>query len=67
MEPRVVDLGENERDYTRKSFSSVSISVYGLNIVIDDQSAGLNIIYESHDWWKSGFLIKKKVELTQIT
>ena len=36
MEPRVVDLGENERDYTRKSFSSVSISVYGLNIGIDD-------------------------------
>ena len=65
MEPRVVDLGENERDYTRKSFSSVSISVYG---VIDDQSAGLNIIYESHDRWKSGLLIKKKkVELTQIT
>ena len=36
MEPRVVDLGENERDYTRKSFLSVSISVYGLNIGIDD-------------------------------
>ena len=60
MEPRVVDLGENERDYTRKSFSSVSISVYGLNIVIDDQSAGLNIIYVPHDQWKSVSNKKRK-------